>query len=219
LGKGGEEPYGRLKPVNCISFLNFILFPAPEVPYHTQFVIMEEELKFKYTDLLKMHFIELPKLKKASVKEKRAPSEESLLDLWSEFLSCKTRSEMEVVAMKHPILNEAQNAVINFSASAQNRYDALAREKGLRDYNSRFYAAKEEGIEIGISKGRAEGEQIGILKGKVEGKAEGEHIGIQKGKREAKLEMARELLAEGDDLKRGSKITGLSEEELQKLLP
>ena len=72
LGKGGEEPYGRLKPVNCISFLNFILFPAPEVPYHTQFVIMEEELKFKYTDLLKMHFIELPKLKKASVKETQA---------------------------------------------------------------------------------------------------------------------------------------------------
>jgi predicted transposase/invertase (TIGR01784 family) len=194
LGKGGEEPYGRLKPVNCISFLNFILFPAPEVPYHTQFVIMEEELKFKYTDLLKMHFIELPKLKKASVKEKRAPSEESLLDLWSEFLSCKTRLEMEVVAMKHPILNEAQNAVINFSASDQNRYDALAREKGLRDYNSRFYEGMEEGI----------------LKGKAEGKTEG--------KREAKLEMARELLAEGDDLTRVSKITGLSEEELQKLL-
>ncbi len=105
--------------------------------------------------------------------------------------------------MKHPILNEAQNAVINFSASAQNRYDALAREKGLRDYNSRFYAAKEEGIEIGISKGRAEG--------KAEGKTEG--------KREAELEMARKLLAEGDDLARVSKITGLSEEELQKLLP
>jgi len=30
---------------------------------------MEEELKFKYTDLLKMHFIELPKLKKAFVME------------------------------------------------------------------------------------------------------------------------------------------------------
>ena len=117
--------------------------------------------------------------------------------------------------MKHPILNEAQNAVINFSASAQNRYDAQAREKGLRDYNSRFYAAKEEGIEIGILKGRAEG--------KAEGKAEGEQIGILKGKtegkREAELEMARKLLAEDDDLARVSKITGLSEEELQKLLP
>jgi predicted transposase YdaD len=112
--------------------------------------------------------------------------------------------------MKHPILNEAQNAVINFSASAQNRYDALAREKGLRDYNSRFYEGMEEGILKGKAEGKAEGEQIGILTGKAEGKSEGI--------REAKLEMARELLAEGDDLTRVSKITGLSEEELQKLL-
>ena len=50
----------------------------------------------------------------------------------------------------------------------------------------------------------------GILKGKAEGKAEG--------KTEAKQEMARELLAEGEDLARVSKIRGLSEEELQKLL-
>jgi predicted transposase/invertase (TIGR01784 family) len=108
--------------------------------------------------------------------------------------------------MKHPILNEAQNAVINFSASAQNRYDALAREKGLRDYNSRFYAAKEEGIEIGISKGRAEG--------KAEGKAEGEQIGVSK----ANLAMALKLIAKGFSLPEISDVTGISEEELQKLL-
>ena len=61
-----------------------------------------------------------------------------------------------------------------------------------------------------LSAAEAKGEAKGKAEGKVEGKAEG--------RAEEKMEIARAMLLEGDSIEKIAKITGLSIEEIEKLL-
>jgi predicted transposase/invertase (TIGR01784 family) len=61
-----------------------------------------------------------------------------------------------------------------------------------------------------LSAAEAKGEAKGKAEGKVEGKAEG--------RAEEKIEIARAMLLEGDSIEKIAKITGLSIEEIEKLL-
>jgi predicted transposase YdaD len=69
----------------------------------------------------------------------------------------------------------------------------------------------------GKIKGRQEGEQIGIQKGEQIGIQKGRQEGWQEGRLEEKREMAKRLNSKGMPLSEVAEITGLSEEEVQKL--
>ena len=85
---------------------------------------------------------------------------------------------------------------------------------------------EEQGLELGMVKGRAEGLAEGLLKGKAEGllkgkaegllkgKAEGKAEGLLKGKGEAHRDIAMRMLKEGEPEAKISRITGLSKKEL-----
>ena len=74
------------------------------------------------------------------------------------------------------------------------------RERARREMLQDNYDAKQEGIEQGIEQGKKEG----IEQARTEAKAE-------------KLEIAKKLKQTGMDIKQISEITGLAEEEIEKL--
>jgi predicted transposase/invertase (TIGR01784 family) len=84
--------------------------------------------------------------------------------------------------------------------------NTLNQEKGEDLMTSLAQAWKEEGIEIGILDGVKIGKQEGIKLGKVEGKTE------------EKVEIAKAMLLDGDTVEKVAKITGLSIDEIQKLI-
>ena len=72
---------------------------------------------------------------------------------------------------------------------------------------------KNSNIEIGRREGLEEGIQKGIEKGKKEGKKEG----IEEGVMQEKLNNAKKMLENNLDIEIISKVTGLTEEEIEKL--
>ena len=80
--------------------------------------------------------------------------------------------------------------------------NTLNQEKGEELMNSLAQAWKEEGIEIGILDGVKIGKQEGIKLGKAEGKAE----------------LIQMMLNNGNSINDIAKVTGLSIDEIQKLI-
>ena len=86
------------------------------------------------------------------------------------------------------------------------------RERARREMLQDNYDAKQEGIE--------QGKKEGIEQGKKEGIEQGKKEGIEQARTEAKaekLEIAKKLKQTGMDIKQISEITGLAEEEIEKL--
>ncbi len=75
-------------------------------------------------------------------------------------------------------------------------------------------AWKEEGIEIGILDGVKIGKQEGIKLGMAEGIAEG----IAEGETKGKAELIQMMLNTGNSVNDIAKVTGLSVDEIQKLI-
>ena len=71
----------------------------------------------------------------------------------------------------------------------------------------------EVGIEQGLEKGREEGIEKGIEQGVQEGREEGKIIGLEEGRRKFALQM----LADGENIAKICKYTGLTKEEVQAL--
>ena len=79
-------------------------------------------------------------------------------------------------------------------------------------------AAQEKGLAEGREKGLAEGREKGLAEGREKGLAEGMAKGMAKGMAEEKLATAKRLLDMGLDVLQTAKGTGLSIEEVEKLL-
>ena len=66
--------------------------------------------------------------------------------------------------------------------------------------------------EVGLEKGMQEGIEIGMQEGLQKGKEEG----LEQGKKQAQKEIARKMKEQKIDIKEIIKITGLTEEEIEK---
>jgi hypothetical protein len=102
------------------------------------------------TDHLELHVLELPKLQGALVE-----MDEPALAAWCRFLAAETDEELEALAMQHPILKDAKEALDKLSADPETREQAERREIELKLYE--YGAAKLR------AEGRAEGKQSALL--------------------------------------------------------
>ena len=207
LSSGNSQVYTLLKPTSCIMFLDFIQFQETPNQLHSSFELKETNSGLPLSPLLKLHFIELPKLKKHAPK---LDSKNPDITLWAKFLTFKNEEDLEKLAMTHPIIKQAKDALVEISSKKANRIAAESRKKALLDYKSGLYDAKAEGKEEGKAEGLAEGMQIGLGKG--------EQVGIAKGKHEALLSVAKNLLNQGQSVEQIQLATGLSDQDIKKLL-
>jgi len=179
------DNYLELKPVTLLSILNHTIFPD-DVNYLSFHHNIEKETKISYLNDMSYAFIELPKFNK------------KLEDL-------KTTEDYWVFMMKEAAhLREVPKHAPD---EVKQAYGILEKHKWTRIERLAYEQAK-----IGLMD-----DLEAIRTARVEGREEGEQIGLEKGKAEGKIEIAKELIADGMSLKKICKITGLSPEVVQEL--
>lgn len=203
-----RKSYITLRPAIAINIMNFNLFDQTK-RFHTIYHLRENEEKFKLTDVMEFHFIEMPKLIKSWQADQLDPWNNALAR-WLLMLGMVDRrkskvyedifKELEEIAMKDEVLREAFASWETLSANEEEMLAYLARHKQLMDEEAMVNEA-EIRVQEGIEKGRMEGMK--------EGKKEG--------KKEVSENIARELLLMGIDDESIMKATGLSKERIKEI--
>lgn len=112
---------------------------------------MEETEYYRLNDNLQLHFIELKKWTKLSVKARNR------LERWLLFLADNNPVELEEIAMKDVSITKALEAEKMFLSDKQARYIYDLREKSKRDLLSTIAAAEERADKRGEKRGEERG--------------------------------------------------------------
>lgn len=141
----------------------------------------EENREIILTDVMDIYIIELPKFKKYSQKKNN-----SALNSWIKFIESPEAIDMKESSEE---VKKAKEILEEISSDKREIYLAELREKYILDQND----IKAQGVDEGIK------------------------IGIEKGKKEGTISIAKKLKEQNVDIEIISKSTGLSIEEIKKL--
>jgi len=182
-----SEKYENLKRTICINIMNFKLFD--DLRYWRKDWFSDSETHERLTDLLEIHFLELPKIRKI-------PAESPML-FWMEFINDPFSDKIKNMYAIEEIYSEAKLAYEKTIADPEVRELLRIREKADMDYKDAMARKYDEGEKSGIEKG--------IEKGRAEERAKA-HA--------EKIEMAKKMLSDGLDVKLVAKYAGVSVEEI-----
>ena len=140
------EDYSKLCRTVCINILNFKYLQTDK--FHTGYRLKEIESNEELTNIIEMHFIEIPKLEDYS-------DEKDMLVAWTEFLKNPESEKVRALELSVEEIREAKDELIRMSNNPEERALYDMRAKILKDKISELNAAMKEGIE----KGREEGER------------------------------------------------------------
>ena len=194
--KSGED-YKILQKAIVILITDFKIENLEELDYHSRWKIMENKQgkKIILTQKLEIDIIELPKI---IGKEKE---QDNLLD-WLYFLE-NPKSERVTEKMKeNENLKEAVKKLDNLSEDEKMQRIADLRQKAIMDEKAIY----EKGLEVGIEKGIQRGMEKGIEKG------------IMEGSQKEKIEITKKMLELKIDKETIAEATGLTEQEIEKIL-
>ena len=194
---GTSEDDSLLQPVYALNLINDVGFDSGPDEFYHDYAIVNVAHSDRIIEGLRFVFVELPKFKPQSIKEKK------MAVLWLRFLTEINRSTEEVPAelLENPETSKAlkileKSAYTEAQLYAYERYwDAVYNERG----------AIRHGYNQGLAKGLAEG----LAEGRAEGRAEGEV--------KANRDNARRMKDDGMSVELIAKYTGLSIEEIAAL--
>lgn len=138
LGEG--EDYSSLKRTVCINILNFKYLKNDR--FHNSYRLKELETNEELSDVLEIHFIEIPKLKDNS-------DDKDMLVAWTEFLKNPESEKVRNLEMSIEEIKEAKNELVRLSNDEEQRMLYEMRAKILKDKISALNKAKDEGREEG----------------------------------------------------------------------
>lgn len=144
--KSGDT-YDKLKKCITINILDFECIPLNKL--HTSYHITEDETNYRLTEILEIHYLELPKLNKNNIEK----DENSAITQWMEFIGAKSKEVMEMLAAKNKEIKKAYNELLVISKNEKTRMAYEAREAEIHDQKTRIKTAREEGIKEGMEKG------------------------------------------------------------------
>ena len=186
--KSGED-YKILQKAIVILITDFKIEDLEELDYHSRWKIMEDKQGKKIILTQKLE-IDIIELPKIIGKEKE---QDNLLD-WLYFLE-NPKSERVTEKMKeNENLKEAVKKLDNLSEDEKMQRIADLRQKAIMDEKAIY----EKGLEVGIEKG--------IEKG------------IMEGSQKEKIEIAKKMLELKIDKETIAEATGLTEQEIEKIL-
>lgn len=140
--KSGDT-YDKLKKCITINIIDFECIPLNKI--HTSYHITEDETGYRLTEILEIHYLELPKLNKQGIEK----DEDTAIIQWLEFIETKSKEVMEMLASKNEDINKAYNKLQVMSKDEKARMTYEAREAEIHDQKTRIKTAREEGINIG----------------------------------------------------------------------
>ena len=133
--KRGDVRYSNLRPTHSIIITNFAVFSDPEYAkqYHTRVHTAAEGSTKPFTDHLKMHFIELPKI----AKMERSAAMKDPVARWGLLMLEPTYEMLDKLSQCESIFEEVKEAMSQMSASQRAQHRADMREKGRADQEQR----------------------------------------------------------------------------------
>jgi predicted transposase/invertase (TIGR01784 family) len=147
------QPFQSLKKTITINILDFNYVSVEQ--YHSVFHLWEDFHKgCKLTDILEIHFLELPKFRKAR------PDLSKPLDRWLIFIEDSPEEVRKMAMNNDPAIAKAEKLLERLGSLDEVKRYYEAREMAIHDEVTRITGARAEG--------RAEGEVEGIVKGKLE---------------------------------------------------
>lgn len=187
LNKG--EKYISLKPLTMIIILNYIPKELENSKILQNLITIDDYNNNKNINIgLKYIFIFLPKLKDFNIENL-----DNDFFKWLKFLEYKDMEVIERMAKENKFINDAKKEMFILTAEQEEKNYQRFRENYLID--RKFDRA--EFLEIGRKEGKKEGITIG--------------------KRQSLLNFARKMLIEKYNIQEIIKLTGLSENEINKL--
>ena len=129
--------YNRLKRTVCINIVDFKATESKN--YHSIYKLKEVQENFELTNLMEIHFIEIPKINESN--------ESDALYQWMNFINASSREEMEKMAIVNKDIDKALEILNVMSQSKEERAAYLSREMALHDEATRINEAIQEGIE------------------------------------------------------------------------
>ena len=201
------EDYHQLCPAYSLIFTDFAVFEPKADRYKTtdpSNIITAFSLRsdkkphFMLNNQLKIVFVELSKFNISS--DINLPNLFDFQKLWCYILKRSkniSQKECEILSKKGEEMKRAMEHLQDLSQDEEVRRWEEAREKFIRDQRAEKAYAFDEGMEKGMQKGRAEGMEKGMQKGM-------QAVALNMLKSNFKLSVI-------------SKITGLSEAEIEKL--
>ena len=149
-----KEDYSKLARTVCINILNFKYLKTDN--FHTGYRFKEIESNEELTDIMEVHFIEIPKLQYSS-------DEKDMLVAWTEFLKDPESETVRGLELSVEEIRQAKDELIRMSNDSTQRELYDMRANSLRDKISELNAAERKGIEKGKEEGRKE-EKIKIAR-------------------------------------------------------
>ena len=144
--KEGQD-YSSLNRTVCINILNFKYLKTNK--FHTGYRLKEIESNEELTDVIEMHFIEIPKLPEEC-------DEKDMLMVWTEFLRDPESEKVRSLEMSIEEIREAKDELVRLSNDDKQRELYEMRSKILKDKVSALNEAERKGIEKGIERGKLE---------------------------------------------------------------
>ena len=200
-----SEEYQALKRTISILITDFEVKGLEELEMHSKWKIIEENgKKHVLTEDLELHIIELPKIKKM-----QETKENSKLLKWLKFLENPESEEVEIYMKENVNMKEARTKLEGISEDARMQRIAELREKAILDEKE----AKYTGYMNGLEEGRKDGKELGLKEGRKEGRQEG----IKEGRKESIEQIVRKMKKAKFSMDTIKEITGLTEEEIEKI--
>ena len=193
LTKG--QDYDTLSRTICINILDFKYLKNDN--FHNCYRLKEKTTNEELTDVMELHFIEIPKLRKLENSEDIS----DMLEAWITFIESPTSELIDKLEMSSDEIKEAKEELLRLSGNDKERERYEKRFESILEQNSLLANAERKGLQKGLQKG--------IEKGKKEGLKEGEN-------RKA-IEIAINLIKNGLDNELIKNTTGLSIKEITEL--
>ena len=139
--------------------------------------------------------------------------ENSQLLKWLKFLENPESEEVEIYMKENVNMKEARTKLEGISEDARMQRIAELREKAILDEKE----AKYTGYMNGLEEGRKDGKELGLKEGRQEGRKEGRQEGIKEGRKESIEQIVRKMKKAKFSMDTIKEITGLTEEEIEKI--
>ena len=193
LTKG--QDYDTLSRTICINILDFKYLKNDN--FHNCYRLKEKNTNEELTDVMELHFIEIPKLRKLENTEDIS----DMLEAWITFIERPTSELIDKLEMSSDEIKEAKEELLRLSGNDKERERYEKRFESLLEQNSLLANAERKGLQKGLQKG--------IEKGKKEG--------LKEGAKQEKILIAINLIKNGLDNELIKNTTGLSIKEITEL--
>lgn len=141
------DTYNKLRKCITINIVDFKC--TPQKRPHSSYYLREAESGHKLTEVLEVHFLELPKL----LDEQVTIDEDDPIVQWMTFIAAKSKGVMEVLADKNKDIGKAFDLLEIISKDEHARMVYEARQAEIRDKAMWLIEAEEMGMEKGMEEG------------------------------------------------------------------